>query len=142
MQRRFEKRAFEIGGKDYTAPAQTIKAFLSGKKDSALPKSTFLTGVVPCSIRDILDDAICDSLADGFEQFERKIPGFISEGLIVAPETRTSAPVRIVRNTDTLESVSTKGLFVLGEGAGYTGGIVTSAADGIKLSNRVRLAKD
>ena len=142
MQRRFEKRAFEIGGKDYTAPAQTIKAFLSGKKDSALPKSTFLTGVVPCSLRDILDDAICDSLADGFEQFERKIPGFISEGLIVAPETRTSSPVRIVRNTDTLESVSTKGLFVLGEGAGYTGGIVTSAADGIKLSNRVRLAKD
>lgn len=142
MQRRFEKRAFELGGKNYSAPAQTIRAFLEGKADTVLPKSSFATGVQACPLREILDDVLCDSLADGFEQFERKIPGFIDNGLIVAPETRTSSPVRIVRNTDTLESVSTKGLFVLGEGAGYTGGIVTSAADGIKLANRARMLKN
>lgn len=141
LQRKFERRAFELGGKNYAAPAQTIRAFLAGKKDRTLPASTFPTGVVPSSLRDILDDWICDSLADGFEQFERKIPGFISEGLIVSPETRTSSPVRILRNPETLESVSTKGLFVLGEGAGYTGGIVTSAADGIKMANRAKLQK-
>lgn len=139
MQRRFEKKAFELGGKNYSAPAQSIRAFIDGKADSNLPKSSFATGIRPAPIREILDKAICDSLAEGFEQFERKIPGFIDNGLIVAPETRTSSPVRIVRNTDTLESVSTKGLFVLGEGAGYTGGIVTSAADGIKLANRAKM---
>lgn len=142
MQRRFEKNAYEIGGKKYAAPAQTIRSFLDGKRDIRLPESSFPTGIVPCQIREILDENICDSLADGFEQFERKIPGFISEGLIVAPETRTSSPVRIVRDPNTLESVSTKGLFVLGEGAGYTGGIVTSAADGIKFANRARITKD
>ncbi|WP_244889339.1 NAD(P)/FAD-dependent oxidoreductase [Fibrobacter intestinalis] len=138
MQRRFEKAAFELGGRNYTAPAQTIRSFLEGKIDAALPKSTFSTGVVPADIREILDANICNSLADGFEQFERKIPGFIREGLIVAPETRTSSPLRILRNPETLESISVKGLFVLGEGAGYTGGIVTSAADGIKLANRAK----
>ncbi len=138
MQLRFEKAAFELGGRNYTAPAQTIRSFLEGKIDAALPKSTFSTGVVPADIREILDANICNSLADGFEQFERKIPGFIREGLIVAPETRTSSPLRILRNPETLESISVKGLFVLGEGAGYTGGIVTSAADGIKLANRAK----
>lgn len=142
MQRRFEKKAYELGGKNYSAPAQTIRSFLEGKQDLRLPESSFPTGIVPCQIREILDADICDSLADGFEQFERKIPGFISEGLIVAPETRTSSPVRIVRDPNTLESVSTQGLFVLGEGAGYTGGIVTSAADGIKFANRARISKD
>lgn len=139
MQRRFEKKAFELGGKNYSAPAQTIRSFLEDSGEAKLPKSTFATGVTPCPIREILDPEICDSLADGFEQFEKKIPGFIENGLIVAPETRTSSPVRIVRDPDTLESVSAKGLFVLGEGAGYTGGIVTSAADGITLANRARM---
>ena len=142
MQRRFEKAAFELGGKNYSAPAQTIRAFLDGHIDRALPKSTFSTGIVAAPIREILDENICDSLADGFEQFERKIPGFIADGLIVAPETRTSSPLRILRNPETLESVSTSGLFVLGEGAGYTGGIVTSAADGIKLANRAKRIGD
>lgn len=142
MQRLFERAAFELGGRDYAAPAQTLKAFLDGRTDAKLPRSSFPTGIVPRQIREILSVGICDSLADGFEQFERKIPGFISEGLMVAPETRTSSPIRILRNPDTLESVSATGLFVLGEGAGYTGGIVTSAADGIKFANRARISKD
>ncbi len=88
-----------------------------------------------------MDKTICQSLAEGFQNFDRKIPGFINEGLIVAPETRTSSPLRITRNNETLESVNTKGLFVLGEGAGYAGGIVTSAADGVRLAHYAKKEK-
>ena len=138
FQRKTERDAFEVGGKAYAAPAQTIKAFLAHRVDKNLPKTTYPCGLVACNMWDWLDKKICSSLAEGFQNFDRKIPGFIEEGLIVAPETRTSSPVRITRNNDTLESVNTQGLFVLGEGAGYSGGIVTSAADGVRLAVRAK----
>ena len=141
FQRKTERDAFDVGGKNYAAPAQTIKAFLAHRADKNLPKSTYPCGLVPSNIWDWLDKKICSSLAEGFQNFDRKIPGFIEQGLIVAPETRTSSPVRITRNNDTLESVNTKGLFVLGEGAGYSGGIVTSAADGIRLAIRAKKSR-
>ena len=138
FQRKTERDAFEVGGKGYAAPAQTIKAFLAHHADKNLPKSTYPCGLATCNMWDWLDKKICNSLAEGFQNFDRKIPGFIEQGLIVAPETRTSSPVRITRNNDTLESINTQGLFVLGEGAGYSGGIVTSAADGIRLAIRAK----
>lgn len=139
FQRRLERAAYEVGGKNYTAPAQTIQSFLEHRMDRRdLPKTTYPCGIVPSNLHDWLTPQIADSLADGFLNFERKIPGFIKEGLIVAPETRTSSPVRIPRDPDTMESVNTKGLFVLGEGAGYSGGIVTSAADGARLAYRFK----
>ena len=141
FQRKIERDAFEVGGKGYAAPAQTIKAFLAHQADKKLPKSTYPCGLVPSNLWDWLDKKICKSLAEGFQNFDRKIPGFVEEGLIVAPETRTSSPLRITRNNDTLESVNTQGLFVLGEGAGYSGGIVTSAADGIRLALRAKKSK-
>ena len=138
FQRKTERDAFEVGGKGYAAPAQTIKAFLAHHADKNLPKSTYPCGLATCNMWDWLDKKICNSLAEGFQNFDRKIPGFIEQGLIVAPETRTSSPLRITRNNDTLESINTQGLFVLGEGAGYSGGIVTSAADGIRLAIRAK----
>lgn len=135
LQRQIEANAYAVGGKNYAAPAQTIKNFLAKRVDKALPKTTYPCGLVNSNIWDWMDKTICASLAEGFQNFDRKIPGFIDEGLIVAPETRTSSPLRIPRNNDTLESVNTKGLYVLGEGAGYSGGIVTSAADGIRLAH-------
>ncbi len=135
LQRKIESDAYNVGGKNYAAPAQTIKNFLAHREDKALPKSTYPCGLVPSNLWDWMDKTICNSLAEGFQNFDRKIPGFIEEGLIVAPETRTSSPLRIPRNNETLESVNTKGLFVLGEGAGYAGGIVTSAADGVRLAH-------
>ena len=138
FQRKTERNAFDVGGKKYAAPAQTIKAFLAHHADRNLPKTTYPCGLVTCNMWDWLDKKICSSLAEGFQNFDRKIPGFIEQGLIVAPETRTSSPVRITRNNDTLESVNTQGLFVLGEGAGYSGGIVTSAADGVRLAVRAK----
>ena len=135
LQRKIESDAYNVGGKNYAAPAQTIKSFLAHREDKALPKTTYPCGLVPSNLWDWMDKTICNSLAEGFQNFDRKIPGFIEEGLIVAPETRTSSPLRIPRNNETLESVNTKGLFVLGEGAGYAGGIVTSAADGVRLAH-------
>lgn len=134
LQRKIEKDAYEVGGKNYAAPAQTINNFLAKRTDKNLPKTTYPCGLVNSNLWDWMDKTICESLAEGFKNFDRKIPGFIEEGLIVAPETRTSSPLRITRHNDTLESVNTQGLFVLGEGAGYSGGIVTSAADGIRLA--------
>lgn len=134
-QRKIERDAYDVGGKNYAAPAQTIKSFLAHKEDKKLFKTTYPCGLVQSNLWDWMDRTICESLAEGFMNFDRKIPGFIEEGLIVAPETRTSSPLRIVRNNESLESVNTKGLYVLGEGAGYSGGIVTSAADGIRLAH-------
>ena len=141
LQRKIESDAYNVGGKNYAAPAQTIKSFLEHREDKSLPKSTYPCGLVQSNLWDWMDKTICQSLAEGFQNFDRKIPGFINEGLIVAPETRTSSPLRITRNNETLESVNTKGLFVLGEGAGYAGGIVTSAADGVRLAHFARRCK-
>ena len=141
LQRKIESDAYNVGGKNYAAPAQTIKSFLAHREDKALPKSTYPCGLVQSNLWDWMDKTICNSLAEGFQNFDRKIPGFIEEGLIVAPETRTSSPLRIPRNNETLESVNTKGLFVLGEGAGYAGGIVTSAADGVRLAHFAKKEK-
>ena len=141
LQRKIERDAYDVGGKVYAAPAQTIKSFLAHREDKTLPKSTYPCGLVPSNLWDWMNKTICQSLAEGFQNFDRKIPGFIEEGLIVAPETRTSSPLRIPRNNETLESVNTKGLFVLGEGAGYAGGIVTSAADGVRLAHFAKKEK-
>ncbi|MCQ2099674.1 MAG: FAD-dependent oxidoreductase [Fibrobacter sp.] len=135
LQRKIEADAYAVGGKNYAAPAQTIKNFLAKRVDKNLPKTTYPCGLVNSNMWDWMDKTICASLAEGFQNFDKKIPGFIEEGLIVAPETRTSSPLRITRNNETLESINTKGLYVLGEGAGYSGGIVTSAADGIRLAH-------
>lgn len=143
LQRKIEADAYAVGGRNYAAPAQTIKNFLAKRPDRAdsLPKTTYPCGLVACNMWDWMDKTICASLAEGFQNFDKKIPGFIEEGLIVAPETRTSSPLRITRNNDTLESVNTQGLYVLGEGAGYSGGIVTSAADGIRLAHYAKRSK-
>ncbi|WP_173474564.1 NAD(P)/FAD-dependent oxidoreductase [Fibrobacter succinogenes] len=141
LQRKIETDAYNVGGKNYAAPAQTIKNFLAHREDKNLPKSTYPCGLAPSNLWDWMDKTICNSLAEGFQNFDRKIPGFIEQGLIVAPETRTSSPLRIPRNNETLESVNTQGLFVLGEGAGYAGGIVTSAADGVRLAHYAKIEK-
>lgn len=141
FQRKIERDAFDVGGKNYAAPAQTIKNFLAKREDKKLPRTTYPCDIVQSNLWDWLDRTICKSLAEGFQNFDRKIPGFIENGLIVAPETRTSSPLRMTRNNDTLESANTQGLYVLGEGAGYAGGIVTSAADGVRLAHFAKICK-
>ncbi len=114
-----------------TAPAQLLVDFLAGKRSSALPKSSYTPGVTSVNLDEVLPNHVSARLKEGFLAFDKHMKGFIcGDALLIAPETRTSTPVRIIRDTKTLESPIIKGLFPAGEGSGYAGGIVSSAMDG------------
>jgi uncharacterized FAD-dependent dehydrogenase len=114
-----------------TAPAQLLVDFLAGKRSSALPKSSYTPGVASVNLDEVLPNHVSARLKEGFLAFDKHMKGFIcGDALLIAPEPRTSAPVRIIRDTKTLESPIIKGLFPAGEGSGYAGGIVSSAMDG------------
>jgi uncharacterized FAD-dependent dehydrogenase len=134
--RDLEKKAFELGGGDFMFPAQTIAAYMEDRVDDLPPpRTSFPKPLRWANLRALFPAKIAESLRESFRNFDRKLPGFIEHGLIIGPESRTSSPVRILRDPATLESVSTPGLFPLGEGAGYSGGIVSSGADGFRLAD-------
>lgn len=136
LQRRWEQRAFELGGGGYRAPAQNLLDFLR------LPgKGTVITSYRPGICETELDLAlpqfIIDTLREGIIDFGRKLKGFVTaEATLIGIESRTSSPVRILRDSS-FESVGVKGLYPAGEGAGYTGGIMSSAVDGIKIADSI-----
>ena len=138
-QQELEKRAFNLGGNNYNAPAQLVSDFLNGKcsdKFSSV-KPSFAPDVTPIDLNNLFSERVSKVLSDGLRQFERKINGFTKNGAILTgPETRTSAPVRILRN-DELESCSAKGIYPAGEGAGYAGGIMSAAVDGIRVAEKI-----
>lgn len=137
-QRDLERRAWELGGADGTFPAQTIAAFVEGRTDEGPMRSTsFQKPLRWANFHDLFDHDVASSLRDAFREFDRRIPGFVAHGLMIGPESRTSSPVRILRDPATLESVSMPGLYPLGEGAGYAGGIVSSGADGVRFAETV-----
>ena len=140
FQRNIEKKAFSAGGKDYSAPIQTVGDFLEGKRGSepsrVLP--TYRDGqVCAADINNVLPDFVCRELKRGILSFERKISGFSSScAILTAPETRTSAPVRIMRN-DELLAIGRRSVYPCGEGAGYAGGITSAAIDGIRVAQKI-----
>ncbi|MGL1901304.1 MAG: NAD(P)-binding protein [Fibrobacterales bacterium] len=134
FQRELEQRAFEVGGGDYTAPAQRIDDFIEGRVSKDLPKTSYPCGLKSFGMDELFPEELVKALQFGMQEFEHKIPGYIKNGIMVSPETRTSSPIRVLRHDLTMESVNIKGLFPLGEGAGYSGGIVSSAADGVRLA--------
>lgn len=139
FQHEIERKAYELSKKHATGrelPAMTIKEFMTGKlTDKPLPKTSSPSGIFKADIREIFPDFIVQHLKKGLEEFNRDLPGFISDdGLLIAPETRTSAPLTILRDKETLISVSHKGLYPCGEGAGYAGGITSAAVDGVKIA--------
>jgi len=117
LQRQLETAAFEMSGKKFLAPKQSAESFLAKKGN----------------LWDLMPNNISCALEAALHEFEKKMPGFIKNGTLIAPETRTSSPIRIVRKENG-ESVSVSGIYPIGEGAGYAGGILTSAADGVRLS--------
>jgi len=131
FQREIERASYEIGGGSYLAPAQRTPDFLSGRSSTGQIRSSYRPGVVPAEIGGLLPVGLSQALKGALDDFKAKIRGF-ENSVIVAPETRTSAPVRILRDRVTLESVNTPGLYPVGEGSGYAGGIVSSAVDGLK----------
>ena len=139
LQRQLETLAFELGGKDYSAPAQTIGDFLKGKPNSELGdvKPSYTPGITLTDLSKALPDFAVDAIREAIPAFNRKIKGFSSDdGLLTGVETRTSSPISIKRNKE-FQSINTKGLFPAGEGAGYAGGILSAGIDGIKVAEAV-----
>lgn len=139
FQHEIEKKAFALSKEKATGrelPAMTVKEFMDGKlSDKPLPKTSSPSGIFKADIRKIFPDFIVEHLRKGLENFNRDLPGFVHEdALLIAPETRTSAPLTILRDRDSLVSVSHRGLYPCGEGAGYAGGITSAAVDGVKCA--------
>ncbi len=140
IQRRIESAAFEAAGSDYSAPCQLVGDFLSGVKSTALSsvKPTCPTGVTPGDIRKILPQRVTDTMASAIVKMDGMLHGFaLPDAVLTAPETRSSSPVRILRN-DIYQS-NIRGVYPCGEGAGYAGGIVSAAVDGIRCAHAVLL---
>ncbi|KAF9662723.1 hypothetical protein SADUNF_Sadunf18G0084000 [Salix dunnii] len=133
FQREFERRAAVMGGGDFVVPVQTVTDFLDGKFPvTSLPPSSYRLGVKAAKLHELFPMHITDALRHSVSVFDKELPGFISnEALLHGVETRTSSPVQIPRSSDTYESLSLKGLYPVGEGAGYAGGIVSAAVDGM-----------
>ncbi|KAL9224157.1 hypothetical protein vseg_000221 [Gypsophila vaccaria] len=133
FQRELEQRAALMGGGNFVVPVQTATDFLENKLSATcLPPSSYRLGVKAASLHELFPAHITKALQDSILMFDKELPGFISnDALLHGVETRTSSPVQISRNSDTYESTSLKGLYPVGEGAGYAGGIVSAAVDGM-----------
>ncbi|MBX3396956.1 MAG: FAD-dependent oxidoreductase [Phycisphaerae bacterium] len=129
----WERTAFELTGRSYRVPCQRAADFVAGRKSEGRPPETsYPLGGAWTSMNEILPNDVVQSVRRALADLDARLPGFAGdEGLVTGPESRASAPVRIPRNPDTRESVSTQGLFPIGEGAGYAGGIMSAAADGV-----------
>lgn len=131
-----EQKAWEFGGMTQSAPAQRLQDFVSKKISADLPACSYQPGVLSANLNEVLPDEVALRLRLAFEKFGKKMKGYLSnEAIVVGVESRTSTPVRIPRNDSDLNHIRIKGLFPCGEGAGYAGGIVSAAMDGIKCAN-------
>lgn len=137
FQRRIEEAAFLAGGGGFIAPAQRVSSFLNGKLDASLPSASYRPGLVPARLDGVLPAWMVDEIKTALRHFNRKMAGFVSEeALLLGVESRTSSPVRVLRGED-YQSTSLRGLFPAGEGAGYAGGIVSSAVDGVRVADAI-----
>jgi uncharacterized protein len=137
FQRKWERKAFEVGGSNYFAPIQTIGDFLAGRPTKSLGSvmPSYRPGVTPSDLRLCLPDFVVKTLQAAIPRIDQQLRGFAHpDGLLTAVETRSSSPVRLTRDPLTLQSISTPGLFPAGEGAGYAGGIISAAVDGMKIA--------
>ena len=130
FQQALEEKAFTLGGGDFKAPCQSVTEFLGKKKDTVAVLPTFSNGVREADISKVFPEYITESIKEGITDFGKKIHGFDTCGVITAVESRSTCPVRIVRNENGVASIG--GLYPIGEGAGYAGGIMSAAMDGMK----------
>ena len=130
-QQMVEQKAYEIGGGKLVAPAQRMADFVDSKTSSTMPDCSYLPGIHSAAIKDVLPGEVNAALKKAVIDFGKKMKGyFTNEAILVATESRTSSPVRIPRDKDTLQHIQIKGLYPCAEGAGYAGGIVSAAIDG------------
>jgi uncharacterized FAD-dependent dehydrogenase len=138
LQRSIERAAFRAGGGAFRAPAQRLDDFLAGRSGAAPGASSYHPGLAAADLRAVLPPFVADALADGLREIGARVRGFLDpQAQLIAAETRTSSPVRIVRDPVTLQSPSLAGLYPAGEGAGYAGGIVSAALDGARVAERI-----
>lgn len=140
FQAAIEQKAFEIGGGSFVAPAQRLTDFLSKNRSSSVPENSYLPGTNPCSLSDVLPQDICQIIRLGIKQYGKRVKNYISkEAILVATESRTSSPLRIPRNRETLEHLEVKGLYPCAEGAGYAGGIISAGIDGQRIAQMINV---
>lgn len=135
FQKELEKKAFVLGGKNYFAPIQRVEDFLENKKSTQIGeiKPTYLPGVTLSNLNEILPEFVSKTLKEGLIKFDKDIKGFATpDAILTGVETRSSSPVRIKRNEKCMSNI--EGVYPCGEGAGYAGGIMTAAVDGIKCA--------
>jgi uncharacterized FAD-dependent dehydrogenase len=136
-QRRWERAAFELGGGGYRAPVQRLASWLARRPGGPPPRSSYRPGVAQADLDLLYPSPVRDALRSALRTFDRKMRGFVTdEALLLGVETRTSSPCRLVRGDD-LQSTGLRGLYPCGEGAGYAGGITSSAVDGIRVAERI-----
>jgi hypothetical protein len=143
FQRRWESRAFELGGKNYQAPGQLVGDFLAGKPSTQFGEvlPSYTPGVHLTDLSTALPDYAIAAIREALPAFAKQIKGFdLADAVLTGVETRTSSPIRIKRNRDDYQSVNTAGLYPTGEGAGYAGGILSAAVDGIEVAEAVALS--
>jgi uncharacterized FAD-dependent dehydrogenase len=142
LQRHWESVAYELGGGDYDAPGQRVGDFLAGRPSRAFGEvlPSYQPGVRLTDLSTALPDYAVAAIREAIPAFERQIRGYaMPDAMLTAVETRTSSPVRIRRNDGDLQSLNTRGLYPAGEGAGYAGGILSAAVDGIRVAEAVAL---
>lgn len=137
-QQALEKMAWKAGGETQTAPAQRLLDFVNNKLSPTLPDCSYQPGIRSAPLHNLLPEAIGKRLQLGFQEFGKKMRGYLSnDAVIVGVESRTSSPIRIPRDIESLQHPQIKGLYPCGEGAGYAGGIVSAAIDGQKCANAI-----
>lgn len=143
LQEKLESRAYELGGKDYCAPGQLVGDFIRGKPSTEFGEvePSYKPGVLLGDLAPSLPDYVIEAIREALPEFGKQIRGFDrNDAVLTGIETRTSSPVRITREHESLQSVNTRGLYPAGEGAGYAGGILSAGVDGIKVAEAVAKA--
>jgi uncharacterized protein len=135
-QRELEQRAYRVGGGGYIAPAQRASDLLARRVPQKLPETSYRPGIRAAALSDVLPPFVIEAMAAALRRFDRIIPGFVDQGLLIGVESRTSSPLRMLRDAR-CQSVSVQGLYLLGEGAGYAGGIMTCARDALRFAQRI-----
>lgn len=140
FQRKWEEKAYKLGGGNYVAPAQLVGDFLGDMASQSIGdvKPSYEPGIKLTNMKDCLPSYVIESMKEGIMNMDNKLKGFgMDDAIITGVETRSSSPIRIVRDGKTLESTEVKGFYPCGEGAGYAGGIVSAAVDGIKVAEKI-----
>ncbi len=138
FQKNIEQKAWHLAGNTQKVPAQRMFDFTQNKVSNSIPKTSYVPGTTSVEMGQVFPSFLTQILREGFSEFGKSMRGYLTnEAILHAPESRTSSPVRIPRDTETLEHVQIKGLYPCGEGAGYAGGIISAAIDGEKCALKI-----